>query len=139
MTMPELTLDKVKETAKVKTFRASDFLTDQELDEVKKSNLKGAKKTKFNQIDAYIAEIIARFGYDTYVAWKFGEIGEENMVKYIEAERAREARNRIKLENIIVASVAGANHYDRFGHAPKTLKTAMKMLKTEEKLGKGIE
>lgn len=139
MTMPELTLDKVKETAKVKTFRASDFLTDKELEEVTKSNIKGSRKNKFNQIDAYIAEILARFGYDTYVAWKFGEIGEENMVRYIEAERAREARNRLRLENIIVASVAGANRHNKSGHPPKTLKTAIKMLKSEEKLGKGIE
>lgn len=136
MTAPELTLNKVKETAKVKTFRASDFLTKEELDEVKKSNQKG-RKTRFNQIDAYIAEILARFGYDTYVAWKFGEIGEENMVKYIEAERAREAQNRLRLENLVVASVAGANRYNKSGHAPKTLKAAIKMLKSEEKLAKG--
>lgn len=137
MTMPELTLDKVKETAKVETFRASDFLTKDEVEEVHESNLKGKKNSKFDMIDAYIAEIIARFGYDTYVAWKFGEISEINMAKYIEAERARDARNRLTLENIIVASVAGANQPTRSGHAPKSLKTAIKMLKNEEKLAKG--
>lgn len=139
MTMPELTLAKVQEAAKVKTSRASDFLTDAEIAEVHESNLKGKKKATFDRIDAYIAEIIARFGYDTYVAWKFGEINESQMVKYVEAERAREAKNRLRLENIIVASVAGANQPTKAGHAPKSLKTAIKMLKSEEKLAKGGE
>lgn len=138
MTVPELTLNKVKETAKEKTFRASDFLTQEQLEEVKKSNLNGKKNTGFDSIDAYIAEILARFGYDTYVAWKFGEISESNMAKFIMAERAREARKRLRIENIIVASVYGANNGDEHGHAPKTLKTAIKMLKEEENLAKGV-
>lgn len=139
MRMPELTLSKVKETAKVKSFRASDFLTDKQIEEVHESNLRGKKTTKFDAIDAYIAEIIARFGYDTYVAWKFGEISETNMAKFIQAERVREAKNRLKLENIIVASVYGANNPDKHGNAPKTLRTAIKMLKSEENLAKGGE
>ena len=121
MTAPELNLKKVKETAQVKTFRASDFLTEQQIEEVHESNLQGKKTLKYNVIDAYIAEIIARFGYDTYIAWKNGEISEENMVKFIEAERAREVRNRLMIENIIVASVAGANNATKGGHMPKTL------------------
>lgn len=137
MKMPDLTLNEVKETAKVKTSRASDFLTKEQMDEVHESNIKGRKNNKFSNIDAYIAEILARFGYDTYVAWKFGEISETNMVKYIEAERAREAQNRLRIENIIVASVSGANNPTKSGHAPKSLKTAIKMLKIEEKLAKG--
>lgn len=137
MTMPELTLKKAKESIKTKTFRASDFLTKEEQEEVRISNAKGKSKASFDVIDAYIAEILARFGYDTYVAWKFGEISEKNMVKYIEAERARDAQNRLKIENIIVASVAGANQPSKSGHAPKSLKTAIKMLKSEEKLAKG--
>lgn len=137
MTAPELTLDKARETAKVKVSRASDFLTDEEIAEVKESNLKGRKIASFNQVDAYVAEIIARFGYDTYIAWKNGEISENNMVRYIEAERVREVRNRLILENIIVASVSGANQRTKTGHAPKSLKMAVKMLKSEEKLVKG--
>lgn len=137
MTAPELTLNKVKNNAKVRNFRASDFLTDEEIDEVHTSNINGKKADKFDRIDAYIAEIIARFGYDTYVAWKFGEIGELQMAKYVEAERAREARNRLNIENVIVASVMGANHPTKGNHMPKSLKTAIKMLKNEEKLAKG--
>lgn len=137
MTAPELTLDNAKKAAKVKTFRASDFLTKEEMDEVHESNIKGKKNENFDVIDAYIAEILARFGYDTYVAWKFGEIDERHMMKYIEAERAREARNRLMIENVIVASVAGANNPTKGGHPPKSLKTAIKMLKHEQKLAKG--
>jgi len=136
MTVPELTLNKVKKE-KVRNFRASDFLTQEQIDEVKESNLRGKKTTSFNEIDSYIAEIIARFGYDTYVAWKFGEIDEKSMMKYIEAERVREARNRLRLEHIIVASVSGANRPNKTGHMPKSLKMAIKMLKSEEKLAKG--
>ena len=139
MTAPELTLKNVKETAQVKTFRASDFLTDEQIDEVHESNAKGKKTTGFNEIDAYIAEILARFGYETYVAWKFGEIGEEQMAKYIQAERAREIRSRLMIENVIVASVAGANNPTKGGHMPKSLKSAIKMLKSEEKLAKGAK
>lgn len=137
MTVPELTLNNVKKAAKVKTFRASDFLTEEQIEEVHESNIKGKKSATFDRIDAYIAEIIARFGYDTYVAWKFGEIDEVHMAKFIAAERAREARARLRLENIVVAAVAGANNPIKGGHAPKSLKTAIKMLKNEEKLAKG--
>lgn len=136
MTVPELTLNKVKKE-KVRNFRASDFLTQEQIDEVKESNLRGKKTTSFDEVDSYIAEIIARFGYDTYVAWKFGEIDEKSMMKYIEAERVREARNRLRLEHIIVASVSGANRPNKTGHMPKSLKMAIKMLKSEEKLAKG--
>lgn len=139
MTVPELTLNKVKEDVKVRNFRASDFLTQEQMDEVHESNAKGKKSHSFDVVDAYIAEILARFGYDTYVAWKFGEISEEQMVRYIEAERARETQNRLKLEHIIVASVAGANRPTKTGHLPKSLKTAIKMLKNEEKLAKGAK
>ena len=139
MTTPELTLEKVKETAKVKNFRASDFLTNEEINEVKESNIKGKKTTtaSFDAVDAYIAEILGRFGYDTYIAWKYGKISENNMIKYIEAERARDAKNRLRLEQIIVASVSGANHRSKSGRAPKTLRMAIKMLRKEEKNVKG--
>lgn len=139
MTAPELTLNEIKKTARVKSFRASDFLTDEQIEEVHESNIKGKKNTSFDIIDAYIAEIIARFGYDTFVAWKFGEIGEEQMMKYIQAERAREVRNRLSIESIILASVAGANNPTKGGHMPKSLKSAIKMLKNEEKLAKGVK
>lgn len=133
--MPDLTLKNVK--AKVRESRASDFLTKEQIEEVKNANLKGKKSSKFNQIDAYIAEIIARFGYDTYNAWKNGEIDEVLMAKYILAERAREAQNRYILESVIIGAVAGANNRDKHGHAPKSLKTAVQILKSEKKIAEG--
>lgn len=132
---PDLTLNSVK--AKVRERRASDFLSDEQIEEVKKANLKGKKPSKFNQIDAYIAEILARFGYDTYVAWKNGDIDEKIMTKYILAERAREAKNRYILESVIVGAMAGANNRDKHGQAPKSLKTAVQILKSEKKLAEG--
>lgn len=137
MTKPELTLKKAKETATKREFRASDFLTPEQLEEVHISNAKGKKTASFDEVDAYIAEILARFGYDTYVAWKIGEIKEDEMVRYIEAERVREVSGRLMLENIIVASVAGANNPTKNGQPPKSLKTAVKMLKSEENRAKG--
>jgi len=131
----ELTLENVK--TKVREHRASDFLTDEQIEKVKISNKKGKRAKGFNNIDAYIAEIIARFGFEAYRSWKCGEIENEQMTKYIMAERAREAGNRLRLENIVVASVAGANHPTKQGHAPRTLKMAVKMLKNEEKIAKG--
>lgn len=139
MTEPELTLNNVKETAKVKNFRARDFLTDEQVEEVKAANIKGKKKSSFDAIDSYIAEIIARFGYDTFVAWKFGEISEIQMAKYIEAERSRDAMQRLMIENIIVASVAGANNPTKGGQTPKSLKAALKMIQAEQNLAKGVK
>ena len=139
MTEPELTLQKVKETAVKREFRASDFLTQEQMDEIHRSNARGKKRAGYDEIDAYIAEILARFGYGAYVAWKCGDITAEDMARFIRAERARDVRSRLSLENIIVASVAGANHPAKGGHAPKSLKTAIKMLKSEEKLAKGVQ
>ena len=140
MTAPEMTLKEVQkalqEKQKAKTFRASDFLTQEQVEEVHKSNIKG-KKRSYNVIDAYIAEIIARFGYDTYVAWKNGDIDEQTMIRYVEAERAREISKNLALETIIIASIAGSNHPTKNGHPPKSLKTAINVLKKEQEKAKG--
>lgn len=137
MTEPEkLTLQNARATMKVKNFRASDFLTKEQTEEVRKANIKGRERG-FNEVDAYIAEIIARFGYDAYIAWKVGDISEDNMVHFIKAERAREARRDLAFKNIIVASIAGANNPSKTGHSPQSLRMAIKMLKNEEKRAKG--
>ena len=136
MTAPELTLEKAKEQIKVREHRASDFLTAEQIEEVKQSNLKGKTKL-FDEIDAYVAEILARFGYEAYVAWKNGEIDEKAMLRYIEAERAREARIRFALEAVIYSSMAGANNPTKSGFMPKSLKVAYNILKSEEKIAEG--
>lgn len=136
MTQEDLTLKNVREKITEKNFRASDFLTQEQKDEVVKSNAKG-KKRKFDAVDSYIAEIIARFGYDAYVAWKCGDITEETMTRFIEAERAREAYKNLALEAIIVSGLAGAQQPTKTGHAPKSLRTAIKILTQEQNKAKG--
>lgn len=137
MTVPEISLDKAKKIANNKrNFRASDFLTEDEKAEVRKNNAKG-KESVFNAVDAYVAEILARFGYDTYMAWKAGDIDNGRMTKYILAERARDAQRLFPLENLIVASVAGANNPTKGGHTPKSLQAAIKILKQEQERANG--
>lgn len=134
-----MTLKEIKQSLKekkVKTFRASDFLTKEQVEEVKQSNIKG-KKRGYNIIDAYVAEILARFGYDTYVAWKNGDIDEMSMVRFIQAERAREIQKNLALESIIIASTAGANQPTKHGNTPKSLKMAIDILKKEQNKAKG--
>lgn len=137
MTAPEISLDNAKKIASSKrNFRASDFLTEDEQKEVKKNNAKG-KKELFNVVDAYAAEILARFGYETYMAWKAGEISNDKIQRFILAERARDSQKLFPLENIIVASMAGANNPTRGGHAPKSLQMAIKILKQEQERANG--
>jgi len=138
MTEPEkISLEKAKQIAgKKRNFRASDFLTEDEQAEIRKNNAKG-KESPFNAVDAYVAEILARFGYETYMAWKAGDIDNARMQKYILAERARDAQFLFPIENIIVASMAGANNPTRGGHAPKSLQTAIKILKQEQERANG--
>lgn len=138
----ELTLNDIKADLKPKNrvVRVSDFLTNDEKIRIKlHRQLKSAKKRRgFDEVDAYSAEILARFGYYTWRAWKNGEIPTKQMNKYILAERARSKRALIGLECIIVQSVAGANHPDKHGHTPKTLKGAQKALEKEGKAAQGV-
>lgn len=142
MKTPELTLEKARERAKVRSARVSDFLPDEEIKELKVNNLKGSKRRKkFDAVDAYVAEILARFGYTAYMAWKAGDIAEKTMARLIEAERAREARNRARLESVIYTTCVGANNPVGRGevkHMPNSVKTAYKMIKEELKLAEGI-
>lgn len=135
-----LTLNQVKKSAKLtdKTFRASDYLSEQELDEVHASNARGKKiQRPYDEIDAFSAEILARFGFDAYNAWLSGEIPQTKMLKFIAAERARDKQTIVNLEALILASVSGANHGDKNGKAPKSLKHATKILKQEVKQAQG--
>lgn len=136
MTAPSLTLKQVKEKAQTKVSRVSDFLTNEEKLELKKANAAGKRsKRVYNAVDAYVAEIIARFGFETYTAWLNGEINEDKMARLVAAERAREKRILAPLEAIIISSVAGANQPTKNKQTPKSLKAAIKILKEEQKRG----
>lgn len=139
MTVPEnLKLETAKKAAKAKVFRASDFLSNEEAAEVRKANAEGKKDRRaFDEIDAYMAEILARFGYEAYMAWQAGTISGDKMARMVMAERAREKRNLLGLEGIILAGLVGANNPTKGGHAPKSLKSAIKILKREQEIAKG--
>lgn len=144
MTTPELTLNEVKKSAKVteRVVRVSDFLSYQQKREIAEARerkaLEGGERG-FDDIDAYSAEILSRFGYEAWQAWQCGQIKAEKMARMVLAERARGKRELLGLEALIVASVAGANNPTKTGHAPKSLKNAVKIFKSEQKQAKGVK
>lgn len=135
-----LTLDAIKASPKMtegRVFRASDFLTKQEQQELHESNARGKKiRRPYTNIDALEAEILARFGWTAYKAWQNMEISNGQMLKWLAAERAREHGRLLPLEIVITASVAGANHGHK-GKAPKSLKQAIKFVKEEARRAGG--
>jgi len=141
MTAPALTLKEVREKAQAKqarVSRVSDFLTNEEKEQRVRDRVKSSgqrPKRLYDGVDAFIAEIIARFGYDVYKAWLKGEFTTDKLFRLLCAERAREKRLLAPLEAIIISSVAGANHPTKGHQAPKSLKNAIKILKDEQKRG----
>lgn len=142
MTTPELTLKEVKKTVQNRTrvHRVSDFLSSD-----KKIKLKMAqgerslrRKREFDEIDAFSGEILGRFGYDAWCAWQGGLIKADKMLKMVLAERARVKRELLGLESIILATGAGANNPSKSGHAPKSLRNAIRILKSEQNQAKGV-
>lgn len=142
MTTPELTLNEVKKTVQAKTrvVRVSDFLSKEKKIELKMAQEANSarKKRQFDEIDAYSGEILARFGYEAWMAWQNGQIKADKMLKMVLAERARQKREILGLEGIILATGAGANNPTKSGHAPKSLKNAVKILKSEQNQAKGV-
>lgn len=134
MRIPDnLKLGKAKEQAIVKerVHRVSDFLTNEEKNDLARANTRGKKKA-YDKVDAYVAEIIARFGYDAYIAWQSGNIETKRMNRLLAAERIRDRASLLTLEAVIVSAVAGANQPTKSGHAPKSLKNAIKILQKEQ-------
>ena len=142
MTAPELTLSEVKKSEKIttRTVRVSDFLSNEKKVELRLAQeAKEAQRARgFDEIDAYSAEILGRFGYDAWVAWQTGQIKGRKMVKMVLAERARAKRELLGVEMMILAVGAGANNPTKAGHAPKSLRNAIKILKDEQKQAKGV-
>lgn len=138
--LEKLTLNQVKKSPKIsqKTFRASDFLTSQEQQELRESNLKGRKsRRKFDEIDQFAAEIMHRFGYDAYLAWNNGEIEQKRMEKYILAERSRESASLADLLGVIMSMVGSCIKREKGQPAPKGPKIANKILRDVLKTAKG--
>ena len=142
MTAPEFTLNSITKDVqkKARVVRVSDFLSNEKKIELKLAQEANTarKKRGFDEIDAYSGEILGRFGYDTWSAWQRGLIKADKMLRMVLAERARTKKELIGLESIIIASVAGANNPTKHGRAPKSLKNAIKILKSEQNQARGV-
>lgn len=122
----------------VRVRRASDFLTEEEQKELRAVNIQGRKaRRKFDEIDSYVAEIMARFGWDVYKAWGQGEITTERMNRLLYAERAREKQQELPLISTIVSAVSSCVRVEKGQPKPKGIKQAGNLLKREFKMAKG--
>lgn len=140
--LDETTLKNVRDTSQklkeVRVHRASDFLTDEEQKELRAVNLKGRKsRRKFDEIDAYVAEIIARFGWDVYKAWGKGEITTAKMNRLLMAERARDKQKEIPLISAMVSAISSCVRVEKGQPKPKGIKQAGNLLKRELKMAEG--
>jgi hypothetical protein len=136
MKNPRLTLNDIKnsleEPAKVREHRVSDFLTPEEMRQLRAAHLH-RNKPKFDKVDALEAEIIARFGWPVYERWCDEEISTKQLVKWINAERGREAARLGELEAALLACAAGT-----VSKKPrKCFMVAQKFIQTNEKIQKG--
>lgn len=138
-----LTLEGIKKRPVMtqgREFRASDFLTDDEKQELREVNARGRNiQRPFDEVDSFAAELMARFGWEAYEAWLDGRFNPEKAMRFIAAERARQKREMLPLEAIIVNAVAGANHPTKGKSTPKSLKQAIKIIKGEQKQAKGVQ
>lgn len=137
----ELTLAKVKESPKIgeHVVRASDFLTEEQIEELHRVNREGKKVERtFDEVDAFAAEILARFGWETYKAWQKGEFSHEKALRFIAAERARTTAEGLPVQITILNAMAGANHPTKHKSAPKTLKQGVRFIKEQQQQAKGV-
>lgn len=135
-----LTLEEVRRSPKLgdQVFQISDFMSSDEVTEVRRNNAIGKKKRRpYDTVDAFVAEMIARFGYDVYCAWNKDELSEELVNKMMVAERAREKAQLLELEGIIIAMVGACVKKEEGQPAPKGPKTAIKIFKRVAKMARG--
>lgn len=134
----ELTLERVKESQKaapVHVSRLSDFVSSDQLKELHDRNAKGSVRRKaFDMVDAYVAEIMARFGYEAYKDWNMGIIPDSKMRRLVAAERAREMALINNMETVItLGSIAGATSKK----AKEPINRAIQQVRNNEKITKG--
>lgn len=135
----ELTLSNIKKSPKLgRQARAADFLSEEEMRELRAVNRRGKRsKRLFSETDAQVAEMIARFGYDTYKAWLADEISDRKMAAMLNAERARERAMWLPIESIIANMVGACIKRHKGEKAPKGPKIAQKILKADIKAMQG--
>ena len=146
----EITLQTARESLKDKeqVFRASDFLPERKIEELHEINARGRRIVRpYDEIDAFAAEVLARFGWHTYRAWKTMErdadgqplMTTDQLFKYIAAERARTTAEGLPLQYTVVGAMAGANRPTKHKNAPKSLKNTIRFLKEQQKRAKGAQ
>ena len=109
-----LTLKNIRKSSKLgagpkQAVRLSDLLTEAEREQYVHKNKKVKETTRpYDGVDAFVAEMIARFGYAVYQDWNAGELSAEKINKWIMAEHARDKQKILNFEALILAAVAGA-------------------------------
>lgn len=141
---PDLTLGNVKQSAKLvggRVYQASDFMTKDERLELQKRHYtaKSSRPKRFDQVDALVAEILARFGWETYKAWQNGELTTERMVRLLCAERARARAEKLSLEAILLSMIGACVQKPKSGGIPRGVRNAHKIYKEEVEIAKGVK
>lgn len=138
MKAPEKTLNNIKKTLTDgrDEYRVSDFVSREEVEQLHKNNLKRAKtKENYDPIDAMEAEIVARFGYEVYKDWQSGELDNTRVVRWILAERARDAQGRVMIESVIANGFSACYQTKKGGRSAN--RGISKIIKRELKTVKG--
>lgn len=138
---PKLTLNKIKQSPKLgRQARASDFLTQADREKLQQANIRGKRgKKQFDDVDAYVAKMIARFGYDFYQKWNAEDLDPDWVSRLMKAEDARERANWVPFEGFIRAVIQGGVPTYKPKHAPKIGKQVPKIIKAEIKAARGEE
>lgn len=130
------TLNSIRKSPKFEqVVRLSDLVTKEEKAKLKPAKPK--KKRPYDDIDAFVAEIIARFGYEVYQKWNLGEIETKALQRWVLAERARDRAQFIPLEGVIAHMVGACIRRTKKEKAPKGPKEAQKIISLEIKAAKG--
>lgn len=142
MAAERITLKEARKSPKLRErhFRPSDFLTTQQMDELHESNARGKQiQRPYDDVDAFAAEILARFGWEAYQAWQKGQFGMEKALRFVAAERAREAARSLSIEQVIYTATLGANNPTKSGKLPRSAKKTAEILKEHMKFAKGVQ
>lgn len=139
--MAGLTLGDIKRSPKLRknsVVQLSDLMTPEEKAKRAQAKAKITKKRrKFDEIDAYSAEILARFGYSVWKDWNAGMFPNDKMRRFILAERARDERQMLDLEAVIIAMVGACIRRNKGEQAPQGPKRAQEIINDKIKRAKG--
>lgn len=136
------TLESLKKSPKLaeQHFRPSDFLTNKQIEELHEANARGKTVQRpYDDVDAFASELLARFGWETYKAWQSGEFSQEKALRFVAAERAREAARSLPIEQVIYTATLGANNPTKSGKLPRSARKTAEIIKEHMKFAKGVQ